>query len=201
MGDPHSADLQPLSAILMRSIGQVGILVFDLDAALERYTRRLGLEPWYCLTMGPEIMSDMGYRGRPGQFAMRIALSGVGSQVELVEPIRGPSVYEEWLAEHGEGIHHLGFHVPSIDEAMASMSEAGLHPIEWGRVTGSVAMAASLTTTSDHYYCEHRAHRDSPPAPPRGQCLPAGPRSRWLMSGIARSETTAKSCGDCAQAM
>jgi methylmalonyl-CoA/ethylmalonyl-CoA epimerase len=45
------------------------------------------------------------YRDEPG-FAIRIALAGSGPQVELIEPQRGPSIYEEWIAEHGHGRQH-----------------------------------------------------------------------------------------------
>jgi hypothetical protein len=28
---------------------------------------------------------------------------------ELIEPLQGPSSYEEFLNEHGEGLHYLGY--------------------------------------------------------------------------------------------
>ena len=26
---------------------------------------------------------------------------------ELIQPLDGPSIYKEWLDEHGEGLHHV----------------------------------------------------------------------------------------------
>jgi len=126
-----------LAAIAGRPVGQVGILVRDLDEALERYSREWGAGPWRCWTMAPPLVAEMGFDGGSEPFAMRVALWGEGPQVELVESVAGPNIYEEWLAEHGEGLHHLGIHVPSIESAMASMEAAGHRPRQWGRGYGA----------------------------------------------------------------
>jgi catechol 2,3-dioxygenase-like lactoylglutathione lyase family enzyme len=125
-----------LPAFAGRPVGQVGIVVRDLDAALERYTREWGIAPWLCWTYGPETVPDLGYRGGPATYEMRIALCGNGPQVELVQPLQGPSIYHEWLDEHGEGLHHLGVHVPSLAEALDQMAGAGHEPVQWGRGYG-----------------------------------------------------------------
>jgi len=126
-----------LTAIAGRPVAQVGILVRDLDAALERYAESWDLGPWSCWTMGPEIVAEMGYREGPGPFEMRVALCSSAPQLELVESVRGPNIYEEWLAEHGEGLHHLGFHVESIDSGIAAMAAAGQRPAQWGKGYGA----------------------------------------------------------------
>lgn len=120
-----------------RPVGQVGIVVPDLDAALPRYAELWGIGPWNCWTMGPAIVKERGFAGGPGEYEMRVALCGKGPQVELVAPVQGPNVYDEWLEERGEGIHHLGFHVDSIDAAMAEMETAGYEPRMWGKGFGA----------------------------------------------------------------
>ncbi len=130
-----------LAAIAGRPVGQVGILVRDLDEALERYSREWGIGPWHCWTMASPLVAEMGFDDGAGggcdDFAMRVALCGQGPQVELMESVRGPNLYEEWLAEHGEGLHHLGIHVPSIEVGMAEMAAAGQRPRQWGRGYGA----------------------------------------------------------------
>lgn len=126
-----------LPAFAGRPVGQVGIIVRDLDSALERYTQEWGIGPWRCWTYGPATVPELGYRGRPGEYEMRIALCGSKPQIELIEPVRGPSIYHEWLDEHGEGLHHLGVYVPSLGEALEEMAGAGHQPVQWGRGYGA----------------------------------------------------------------
>jgi methylmalonyl-CoA/ethylmalonyl-CoA epimerase len=125
------------AAIAGRPIGQVGIVVHDLDDALARYSRLWGIGPWNCWTMGPAIVTERGFGSGPGEYEMRVALCGEGPQVELVEPVRGPNVYDRWLAERGEGMHHVGIHVESIDASMDSMAAAGYEPLQWGKGYGA----------------------------------------------------------------
>ena len=119
-----------------KPVGQIGIVVRDLDSALERYTTEWEIGPWRCWTYGPATVPDLGYRGERATYEMRIALCGEGPQIELIEPVRGPSIYHEWLDEHGEGLHHLGVYVPELGEALAEMARAGHEPVQWGRGYG-----------------------------------------------------------------
>ncbi len=53
---------------------------------------------------------------------MKLALAQLGPVMcELIEPVQGPSSYEEFLNEHGEGLHHLGYFVEDIDAEISNM--------------------------------------------------------------------------------
>jgi methylmalonyl-CoA/ethylmalonyl-CoA epimerase len=125
-----------LSAIAGRPPGQIGIVVRSLDRALERYAGVWGLSPWRCWTYGPETVPDLGLRGEPAEYEMNIALWGESPQIELIEPVRGPSIYHEWLDDHGEGLHHIGIHVPDLDDGLSAMAREGHAPVQWGRGYG-----------------------------------------------------------------
>lgn len=145
------------------SITQVGFVVDDLEAAMRRYGRVLGVDPWLVYHYEPPLLSGTTYRGEPHDYTMRVALSDVGGpidvtssvlsprslervlgwlaslrerlglrpaaeaapderglpaglpisrlpglSVELIEPVRGPSIYTDHLEERGPGVHHLG---------------------------------------------------------------------------------------------
>ncbi|MBD0282722.1 MAG: VOC family protein [Thermoleophilaceae bacterium] len=125
-----------LSAIAGRPPGQIGIVVYDLEAALERYSRLWGLSPWRCWTYGPETVPDLGLRGERAGYEIDIALWGQHPQIELIEPVRGPSIYHEWLEEHGEGLHHIGIYVPDLGAGLDQMARGGHEPVQWGRGYG-----------------------------------------------------------------
>jgi methylmalonyl-CoA/ethylmalonyl-CoA epimerase len=115
-----------------RAVGQVGILVPDLEGALDRYSSRWELGPWAGYVYGPETLPSSTYRGRPGRYSMRIALAGSAPQVELIEPVEGPSIYHDWLESHPHGVHHLAVYVESLDAAIASMAAAGYALLQSG---------------------------------------------------------------------
>ncbi len=47
---------------------------------------------------------------------------------ELIEPLDGPSIHADWLEERGEGFHHVGYVVASLERTTAEMEAAG-HPV------------------------------------------------------------------------
>jgi methylmalonyl-CoA/ethylmalonyl-CoA epimerase len=117
-------------------IAQVGIIVGDLERAVRDYHTLLGLSSWSVYTYGPEFVSELTYRGSEGRYSMRIALSESNPVVELIEPISGPSIYEEWLEEHGEGLHHVGVEVPVLGDAIVKAAKAGFEVLQSGRGYG-----------------------------------------------------------------
>jgi len=56
------------------------------------------------------------------------------SQVHLewIQPITGPSVYDEFVKAHGEGFHHLAFEVKDMDEAIAHFKSKGVDVAQSG---------------------------------------------------------------------
>jgi methylmalonyl-CoA/ethylmalonyl-CoA epimerase len=117
-------------------IDQVGIVVRHLDAAVERYDGALGGGPWRGWTYGPGVLAEQQYRGDASRFEMRIALSSGTPQIELIEPVSGPSIYHDWLERHGEGLHHLGSWVADLDAGVERMQRHGFAVIQLGRGHG-----------------------------------------------------------------
>jgi methylmalonyl-CoA/ethylmalonyl-CoA epimerase len=115
-----------------RAPDQIGILVRDLEEALERYDRIWGGGRWRVYTYGPKLVPRLTYRSEPARHEARIALTAGSPQLELVEPRIGPSIYEEWSTRHGEGLHHLGFWVESLAGAIAEMAAAGYEVVQSG---------------------------------------------------------------------
>ena len=50
------------------------------------------------------------YHGRPANFKMRLAFLQAGPvQIEFLQPLEVYNIYSDFLAEHGEGLHHILF--------------------------------------------------------------------------------------------
>ena len=122
-------ELEPISG---RPVVQIGIIVDDLEPALERYATGFGVGPWRIYTYGRGTLSKLVYRGQPGRFSMLLALAGQGPQIELIQPLEGPSLYHEWLDRRGPGLHHVAVEVDSLDETTAAMEAAGYPLLQLG---------------------------------------------------------------------
>lgn len=119
-----------------RSVDQIGIIVADLESAAARLSALARIGPWRCFTYGPEVLREQTYRGAPANFSVRIALNSQSPQIELLEPLSGPSIYHEWKQRHGQGPHHLAVFVQSLDDAIVSMENAGYSLLQSGRGFG-----------------------------------------------------------------
>lgn len=116
---------------------QVALLVRDIQAAVRRYADVLGIGPWVGYTYGPRTLSELRYKGEPGEYEMIIALSQMDPQIELIQPVRGPSIYHDWMAMHGEGLHHIAYVVPSLEEGAAELEALGYREIQYGAGYGA----------------------------------------------------------------
>lgn len=127
---------------LFKSVDQVAVVVGDIDRAMERYTEELGVGPWSVYTFSPDWI-QMTFRGKEQGYTMILALTQVGDVMyELIQPVQGPSSYEEFMDERGEGLHHLGYFVDDIDEAIKEMEGKGFSVIQSGRGFGTAGDGA-----------------------------------------------------------
>jgi catechol 2,3-dioxygenase-like lactoylglutathione lyase family enzyme len=124
------------------AISQIAIVVNDIDAALERYHRVLGWGPWNVYEHKPPSLHDTYVRGKPVDYTMIGAEAHVGQvDVELLQPVDGPSIYKEWLEEHGEGMHHIAVmrHTPEESkETRRHFGDLGADVLMEGRIGESI---------------------------------------------------------------
>jgi len=112
---------------LQKGIAQVAILVPNLEEAVEQYWKLFGIGDWHFYTYGKPLVKKMSYHGRPTEYRMRVALSYLGPmRIELIEPVEGDTVYADFIAEHGYGVHHFGVLVDDMAKAIAQAEAAGL---------------------------------------------------------------------------
>jgi methylmalonyl-CoA/ethylmalonyl-CoA epimerase len=70
--------------------------------------------------------SDATYYGQPAGYRGKRAFFRLGNiEIELVELFDGKTIHEDFLKEHGEGLHHIGFQVESLGESVSNAEQAG----------------------------------------------------------------------------
>ena len=118
----------------------IGMVVPDLDASIAAASRPLGLGPFRVI--GPEAFQapqyfEKKYRGVGEDFAFRCAHADLGaSEIELIQPVKGRTVYEEFLRQHGEGLHRIAVEVVDLDATVAALEGEGGVVVQSGRRTG-----------------------------------------------------------------
>ncbi len=131
-------------------IRQIALVVRDLEASIRSWWELLRIGPWNAYTLSPDILRDMHYHGQPARFGLRHAFGfSKDIQIELIEPLEGPSIFADHLATHGEGLHHFGIYVPDHARAVAEFRAQGMEPIQSARgfgVDGDGAFAYFRTT-------------------------------------------------------
>jgi len=131
------ADLQCVAPFLEHGVGQVALIVQDLDRAVECYWKTLRIGPWIFYTYGKPLVKRMTFRGAQVEYKFRVALSKIGdTDIELIELVEGPTIYEEFVEKHGYGLHHLGLVVEHAAQALAEARAMGLEVIQSGEGYG-----------------------------------------------------------------
>jgi hypothetical protein len=116
---------------------QVALVVRDLRSSLRTYVERYGIGPWEIYEFNPDTVEDMRADGEPLESSWRLALARVGNVMwELIEPLDDRSPYAAFLAEHGEGVHHVGMAGTAYDGTLAEFAAEGRAPLLSGRFRG-----------------------------------------------------------------
>jgi hypothetical protein len=123
---------------------QIAWVTKDLDATETALTTLLGARKWIRVPdvhFGPDACT---YRGRPADFVAHISFSYAGdTQLELIAPVTGESVYTEFLDRVGPGLHHICVEADDVDEAVgaAEVVQRGVMPggMEFAYVTAEAA--------------------------------------------------------------
>jgi hypothetical protein len=118
---------------LNKGVTQVAIIVSNLESSVEGYWKSFEIGPWHFYTYGKPLVKEMSYYGKPANYEIRIALSNMGStRIELIEVLKGDSIYRDFINEHGYGLHHLGVLVDDMKESLHLAKKHGFKMIQDG---------------------------------------------------------------------
>lgn len=91
-----------------KTIVQIGLIVPDVEAAARHYAQVFGIPMPQIVPIADDAFARTDYRGGASSATGRAAFFDMGPlQVELIQPVGGPSTWADFLNEHGAGIHHF----------------------------------------------------------------------------------------------
>ncbi len=102
---------------MILDIDHVGIAVDDLEGAVERYRRTLGVEP--------------SHRERVEEQGVEEVLFAVGTSfIQLVGSLGPDTPVGIFLAKRGPGMHHLAYRVEDVAASLSRLRDEGITPID-----------------------------------------------------------------------
>jgi methylmalonyl-CoA/ethylmalonyl-CoA epimerase len=111
-------------------VGQIGVVVRDVDRAVEFLQSTFGLGPFRIQEAEAPNVWD---RGEEKRIKARLAFAMLGQvELELIQILEGDSVHLEFLREHGEGLHHLGFKVKDFQARLEQAKAMGFKVLQTG---------------------------------------------------------------------
>ena len=131
---------------LLTRIDHVGIACRDLAKSIELYRATFGLE-----VVSLESNEEQGVREAMLAVSRDNPLpdAGFGGYVQLLEPLGPDTPVGKFLARRGEGIHHIGYGVTNITEAMAAISGTGVRLIDQRPRHGSMGASIAFLHPAD----------------------------------------------------
>ena len=121
---------------MLTQIDHVGIAVSDLGEAVERYRRTFGIEPVH-----RERMDDQG---------VEEVLFAVGeSFVQLLGSLGPDTPVGRFLGKRGPGVHHVGYRVASVADALEHLRAEGVGLIDEAPRAGSRGTTIAFVQPKD----------------------------------------------------
>jgi methylmalonyl-CoA epimerase len=98
-------------------VDHIGIVVNDLDTALQTYCDLLGFRLLERITIAEQLVEAA-------------FLDAGNGTIELIAPTESSSGTARFLQNRGEGTHHICFEVEDIEASLAALSSQGLRLID-----------------------------------------------------------------------
>lgn len=106
----------------------------------------LGIGPWRIYTCDPSNTTSQTYRGHSVPFTIRFCYADItpgGMVYEVIQPVSGPTIFEEFLDKKGEGIHHVAYDCNGVpmEERVRAFAERGYEMVQGGSWIGESRFA------------------------------------------------------------
>ena len=134
---------------LLTRLDHVGIACRDLRRAIDMYRETFGLG-----VLSLEENEEQGVReamlavGPAGFTGAGPGSLGVG-YIQLLEPLSPDTPVGRFIARRGEGIHHVGYGVADIKEALATVAGTGIRLVDERPRHGSMGASIAFLHPGD----------------------------------------------------
>jgi 4-hydroxyphenylpyruvate dioxygenase-like putative hemolysin len=115
---------------------QICVVVENLDEAMKRYSDLLGVGPFLIYSVDAKELG-VTRDGLPTNYKVRVGMAKMGGAVlELLESLKGQTIWKDFYDKHGEGMHHIGLFVRNFPAALAAFTDRGFKITVDGPIAG-----------------------------------------------------------------
>ena len=126
-----------MNALNTNVVTQVALVVRDVEAVKTTWAALLGVPVPPTMDAGKYSVTGTTYRGGPAPDAgclMAFLDISATTQLEIIQPNGEASAWQDFLDEHGEGVHHLAFHVTDTSVRLEALqAEFGWETVQRGK--------------------------------------------------------------------
>jgi catechol 2,3-dioxygenase-like lactoylglutathione lyase family enzyme len=127
----------PPEALKTKVVTQIGWVVKDIDKTSQSFADLFGMEKPNIVITDGYSKTNAHYNGKPTEARAKLAFIRMNNiTIELIEPVGKPSTWQQYLDEHGEGIHHIAFRIKDMDKTIALLENQGGKLVQQGDFTG-----------------------------------------------------------------
>ncbi|MEM8806136.1 MAG: VOC family protein [Cyanobacteria bacterium P01_G01_bin.38] len=136
-----------LSNQFLGDVIEICIVTRDYRRTMEGLVR-LGIGPWRVYTFSPETVTEQTYLGEPAEFSIKVCFAQAKNVIwELMQPLSGPTIFQDFLDKHDEGIHHIAFDCGDKpwEERLQEFESRGFRLVQSGKWVDKNAFAFFAT--------------------------------------------------------
>ena len=105
-----------------RVVAQVAIIVRGIEAKARAWADLFGMPVPEIRIIDTYDITHAQYKGEPTPARAKLAFFHFANiDIELIEPVGGPSTWKDQLDQHGDSLHHLAFRYRDVDEMMEKL--------------------------------------------------------------------------------
>jgi methylmalonyl-CoA/ethylmalonyl-CoA epimerase len=118
---------------------QIGLVVNDIEKSLDGYCEVFGIPRPAIMITDEFEQTGAIYKGQPTRGRAKLAFIEMGQvQIELIQPLGGPSTWKEALDKNGDSVHHIAFIIKDTDQVVNGLAEKGMPLAQQGHYTGGM---------------------------------------------------------------
>ncbi len=131
---------------LFKQVDQIGIVSNNIEKTVKFYEEILGIPPFFIIDRKDQ---EAIYNGEKIKFSTKTATARFGTiQVEINEIYEGETPHTDWIRRRGEGFHHFGCFVDSVEDTLKKVENFNIKSFFSGEVSGLSIKFAYLDTES-----------------------------------------------------
>jgi 4-hydroxyphenylpyruvate dioxygenase-like putative hemolysin len=77
----------------------------------------------------------ISYHGKETTNSIKLGATQYNNvNIELIQPLGGNNLYQEFIDGGHEGLHHIGMYVDDLDSSIEDFNKKGINPLQMGQI-------------------------------------------------------------------